>query len=195
MYWSRSGAKSDQTCPRNVQNGALEGPQWSPGGSKMESRRFQNGARRVQNGGQWPKMGASKGPNATPSASERLKCCFELAKPTPKCVPGSPGPARAQFCVRFWAPEGAPRGPKSEQKVDQKCLHKHLRFRSRFGAKFYRFWGPKNVIFGTRKRDQVHIQIARCIRKMYWKNQLKINILELELGEILKKKRSKKRHR
>ena len=37
----------------------------------------------------------------------------------------------------------------------------------------------------------MHIQIARRIRKMYWKNPLKINILELELGEILKKKGSK----
>ena len=136
-------------------------------------------------------MGARKGPNATTRAFVRLKCRSELAKPTPRCAPGSPGPARARFCVRFWAPEGAPRGPKSEQKADQKCLHKHLRFRSRFGAKFYRFGGPKSVIFGTRKRNQVHIQIARCIRKMYWKNQLKINILELELGEILKKKGSK----
>ena len=68
LYWSRSGAKSDQTCPRNIQNGALAGPHRSPGGSKMESRRVQNGARRVQNGGQWPKMGASQGPNATPRA-------------------------------------------------------------------------------------------------------------------------------
>ena len=57
LYWSRSGAKSDQTCPRNIQNGALEDPKWSSRGSKMESRRVQNGARRVQNGGQWPKMG------------------------------------------------------------------------------------------------------------------------------------------
>ena len=157
----------------------------------MESRRVQNGARRVQNGAQWAKMGARKGPNATTRAFVRLKCRSELAKPTPRCVPGSPGPARARFCVRFWAPEGAPRGPKSEQKADQKCLQKHLRFRSRFGAKFYRFWGPKNVIFGTRKRNQVHIQIARCRRKIYRKNLLKINILELELGEILKKKGSK----
>ena len=104
---------------------------------------------------------------------------------------GAQGPARARFCVRFWAPEGAPRGPKSEQKADQKCLHKHLCFRLRFGAKFYRFGGPKNVIFGSRKRSTVHIQMAKCIRKMYWKNLLKINILELELGEILKKKASK----
>ena len=127
----------------------LEGPQRRPGGSKMESRRVQNGARRVQNGGQWPEMGASKGPNATPRALERLKCRFELAEPTPRCVPGSPGPARAQFCIRFWAPEGAPRGPKSEQKADQKCIEKRLRFRSRFGVQFYRFGGPKNIIFGT----------------------------------------------
>ena len=80
---------------------------------------------------------------------------------------------------------------RAKKKADQKCLHKHLRFSSRFGAKFYRFCGPKNVIFGTRKRNQVHIQIARCIRKMYWKNLLKINILELELGEILTTKGSK----
>ena len=133
------GAKRDKTCPRNIQNGALEGPQRSPGRSKMECRRVQNGARRVQNGGQWPKMGASKGPNATPKALERLKCRFELAKPTPRCVPGSPAPARARFCVRFRDPESAPRGPKSEQKADQKCLQKHLRFRSRFGVHVYRF--------------------------------------------------------
>ena len=37
----------------------------------------------------------------------------------------------------------------------------------------------------------MYIKIARCIRKKYWKNLLKINILELELGEILKKKGSK----
>ena len=117
--------------------------------SKMGSRGSKMESRRVQNGAQWPKMGASKGPNATPSASERLKCRFELAKPTPRCVPGSPGPARARFCVRFGVPKGAPRGPKSEQKADQKCLQKHLRLRSRFGVKFYRFGGPKNVIFGT----------------------------------------------
>ena len=141
----RLQAKIDQTCPRKIQNGALEGPQQSPGGSKMESRRVQNGARRVQNGGQWPKMGASKGPNATP----RLKCRFELAKPTPRCVPGSPGPARARFRVRFRVLKAARRGPKSEQKVDQKCLQKHLRFRSRFGVNFDRFGGPKNAIFGT----------------------------------------------
>ena len=162
---------------RKIQNGAPEGPQRSPGGSKMEPRRVQNGARRVQNGTQWAKMGASKGPNATPRASERRKCRFELAKPTPRCVPGSPGPARARFCVRFWAPGGAPRGPKLDQKVDQKCVQKHLRFRSRFGVQFYRFWGAQNVIFGTGKRIPVHIKIARRISKIYWKNQLKINIL------------------
>ena len=148
LYWSRSGAKSDRTCPRNIQNGARHGLQRSPGGSKMESRRVQNGARRVQNGGQWPKMGTSKGPNATPRASERLKCRFELAKPTSRCVPGSPGPARARFCVRLWAAEGAPSGPESDQKADQKCLRKHLRFRSPFGVKFYRFGCPKNATFG-----------------------------------------------
>ena len=130
-----------------------------------------------QNGAQWAEIGASKGPNATPRGSEKFMCRFELAKSTPRCVPGSPGPARARFCVRFGAPEGAPRGPKSEQKADQKCLHKHLCFRSRFGAPFYRFWGPKNVIFGTRKRNQVHIKIARHRRKIYWKNLLKINNL------------------
>ena len=144
---------TDNSCSRNIQNGALEGPQQSPGGSKMESRRVQNGARRVQNEAQWAKMGARKGPNATTRAFVRLKCCSELAKATPRCGPGSPGPARARFCVRFWAPEGAPRGPKSEQKADQKCLHKHLRFRSRFGAKFYRFWGPKNVTFWDPKTE------------------------------------------
>ena len=52
--------------PRNLQNGALEGPQQSPGGSKMESRRVQNGARRVRNGGHWPKMRASKGATQGP---------------------------------------------------------------------------------------------------------------------------------
>ena len=140
QVWGQKLPDMPQEYPKWSPTGSPEGPKW----------RVQNGARRVQNGGQWPKMGASKGPNATPRALERLKCHFELAKPTPRCVPGSPGPARARFCVRFWAPEGAPRGPKSEQKANQKCLQKHLRFRSRFEVKCYRSGGPKNVILGPK---------------------------------------------
>ena len=116
----------------------------------MEPRRVQNGARRVQNGAQWAKMGASKGPNATPRASERFKCRFELVKPT---VPGSPGPARARFCVPFWAPEGVPRGPKSEPKVDQKSLQKHRRFRSRSGFQFNFFLWCQKRNFWDLKTD------------------------------------------
>ena len=37
----------------------------------------------------------------------------------------------------------------------------------------------------------MHVKSARRIRKIYWKNLLKINILKLELGEVLKKKGSK----
>ena len=106
----------------------------------------------VQNGGRWPKMGARKGPNATPTSSEKFQCRLELAKSTPGCVPGSPGPARARFCVRLWAPKAAPRGPKSEQKAVQKCVEKLFFLTSRFGIELYPFGGPsKNHFWGLKK--------------------------------------------
>ena len=40
--------------------------------AKMEPRRVQNGAPEGQNGAQWLKMGASKGPNATPRVLEKV---------------------------------------------------------------------------------------------------------------------------
>ena len=131
------------TCPRNIQNGALEGPQQSPGGSKMESRRVQNGARRVQNEAQWAKMGARKGPNATTRAFVRLKCRFELAKPTPRCGPGSPGPARARFCLRFWAPKGA-QGVQNQSKKRTKSVSTNIFVSDRVLE-------PKFIDFGIRK--------------------------------------------
>ena len=150
--------------PQRVPNGALEGPKWSPGGSKMEP----GGSKMEADGPRW---GPARGPMPPQRALERLKCRFELAKPTPRCVPGSPGPARARFCVRFWAPEGAPRGPKSDQKVDQKCFQKQLCFRSRFGVQFYRFWVPKSVFLGPENGTKCIYRLqgayAKCIGKTY----------------------------
>ena len=37
----------------------------------------------------------------------------------------------------------------------------------------------------------MHIKLARRISKIYWKNLLKINILQLTLGEFFKKKGAK----
>ena len=92
------------------------------------------------------------------------------------------------FGVRFWSPRGAPRGSKLGQRADQKWYRKHVGFRSRFGTDFSQFGGAKSITFGSSKRTQVQARVARRIRKLYWKNLLKIDTLQLAFVQVLKKK-------
>ena len=148
-----------------------EYPKWSHRGSKMESRRVQNGARRVQNGAQWAKMGARKGPNATTRAFVRLKCRSELAKATPRCGPGSPGPAHARFCVQFW-PKKAPQGVQNRSKKRTKSVSTNIFVSDRvlepnfidFGVRKTSFLGPEN---GTKCTYRLQGAYAKCIGKTY----------------------------
>ena len=86
---------------------------------------------------------------------------------------------------------GGPRGSKLGPRADQKWYRKHVAFRSRFGTDFSQFGGAKSITFGSSKRTQVQARVARRIRKLYGKNLIKINTLQLAFGQFLKKKNQK----
>ena len=170
--------------PQRVPNGALEGPKWSPGGSKMEpggSKMEPNGPRWGPGRGPIPPQGPQRGSSAALSSPSRHQ----------DAVQGAQGRLVHGFASDFGpqkAPQGSQIGAKSGPKVSPQTSSFQIAFWSQIlsilGSEKRHFWEPKT-------EPSAHTD---C--KVHAQNVLEKPIKnDLELGEILKKKGSKKRYR
>ena len=150
--------------PQRVPNGALEGPKWSPGGSKIEpegSKMEPNGPRWGPGRGPMPPQGPQRGSSAALSSPSRHQDASQ----------GAQGRLVHGFACDF-GPQKAPQGVQNRSKKRTKSVSTNIFVSDRvlepnfidFGVRKTSFLGPEN---GTKCTYRLQGAYAKCIGKTY----------------------------
>ena len=135
--------------PQRVPNGALEGPKWSPGGSKMErggSKMEPNGPRWGPGRGPIPPQGLQRGSSAALSSPSRHQDAAQ----------GAQGRLVHSFASDF-GPQKAPLGVPNRSKKWTKSVSKNVFISDRvLESNFLDFGVPKTSFLG-------HENGSKCI--------------------------------